>query len=370
MNALSANNGGGFGGHRYAYGCLVLGVAYLIAGGAAWGGDDDRSSHQRPPDRPQHCPLATPGGNDLAAGASNRITTCEVLRAIQLIKKGRIASLGRVYTDANNPPADKITPLLYGRTYSLEPIPLLDGFGTNRSIFFDDRIQGNIAQDGTQFDSLRHTGILHDADGKDWFNGLRPDQLGVENVRPIFTRGILIDVAGFKGRMLELEDDPITMADVRDTLRWQGLSERDITRGDAVLFNTGWSHMYELAERAKIEVVNGVPVKVPDTEAIAAWGRGEPGIGMEVANWLAEKEVVLVGSDNFAVEYLPVTVVGPNGEYAPVHAELISNQGIFLHENLDLSVLLKNRVYVFVYVFVPVPFAGASGSPGNPIAIW
>lgn len=357
MNTVSAKIGGGLSRHRYPYGCLGLGLlAYLVAVGAAWAGDDDRGPHHEAPGRPQHCPLATPGGNDLAAGASNRITTCEVLRAIQIIRKGRIASLGRVYTDAKNPPLDRITPLLFGRTYSLEPIPLLDGFGTNRGIFHDDRIQGNLAQIGTQFDGLRHAGTLDDPDGKDWFNGLQPDQLGVENVRPIFTRGILIDVAGFKGRMLEVGEE-ITMADVHDALRRQGLSSRVITRGDAVFFNTGWSHMYDLAEQGR-------------PEDVAAWGIGEPGIGLEVANWLAERQVVVLGSDNFAVEFVPEGLIWPDGAFDPVHTELIGNQGIFLHENLDFSVLLENGVYVFVYVFAPVPFAGASGSPGNPIAIW
>jgi kynurenine formamidase len=356
MNTLRAIGGRRISRRTWAHGCLGLGLAYLVAAGAAWAGDDDGTSHHEAPDRPQHCPLAAPGGNDLAAGASDRITTCEVLRAIQIIRKGRIASLGHVYTDAKNPPIDRITPLLFGRTYSLESLLDGQGIGSNRSIFHDDQIQGNLTQIGTQFDSLRHAGTLNDEDGKDWFNGLSPDQLGVENVRPLFTRGILIDIAGLKGRMLQVGEE-ITIADVHEALRRQGLSSRSITRGDAVLFNTGWSHMYDLAEQGR-------------PEDVAAWGAGEPGIGLEVANWLAEKQVVLVGSDNWAVEYLPVGHLYPDGRYAPVHAELLGNQGIFLHENLDFSVLLKNRVYVFVYVFVPVPFAGASGSPGSPIAIW
>ena len=52
---------------------------------------------------------------------------------------------------------------------------------------FDDYIQGNVAQIGTQFDRLSHAGTLNDVDGKHWFNGLQPNQIGVENVRPIFT---------------------------------------------------------------------------------------------------------------------------------------------------------------------------------------
>ena len=178
----------------------------------------------------------------------------------------------------------------------------------------------------------------------------------MENVRPLFSRGILIDIAGLKGRMLEVGEE-IMMADVHGALKRQGLTSRAITQGDAVFFNTGWGHMYDLAERGR-------------PEDVAAWGIGEPGIGLEVANWLAEREVVVVGSDTWAVEFVPRDLVWPDGAGFPMHGKLIGNQGIFLHENLDFSALLKNGVHVFVYVFVPVPFAGASGSAGNPIAIW
>ncbi|MCI0749764.1 MAG: cyclase family protein, partial [Nevskiales bacterium] len=208
MEALTTKSSGKPRHRRHGYSPLILSLACIVATGVAGA---------------QECLLATPGGNDLAAGASNRITTCEVLRAIRLVRQGRIASLGRVYSDANNSLDGTITPLLHNRTYSLQTIPFLNGLGTNQGIFHDDQIEGNLAQIGTQFDGLRHAGTLGDTDGQDWYNGLQPDQLGVENVRPIFTRGILIDVAGFKGRMLEAGEE-ITLADVQGALQRQGLS--------------------------------------------------------------------------------------------------------------------------------------------------
>jgi kynurenine formamidase len=44
-------------------------------------------------------------------------------------------------------------------------------------------------------------------------------------------------------------------------------------------------------------------------------------------------------------------------------------QGVYNHENLDLSALAKDKVYEFVYVFAPLRLKGATGSPGNPFAI-
>lgn len=53
----------------------------------------------------------------------------------------------------------------------------------------------------------------------------------------------------------------------------------------------------------------------------------------------------------------------------PVHQELLTRNGIFNHENLDLSELARDRIWEFAYIFVPVPLKGATGSPGSPIAV-
>jgi hypothetical protein len=38
-------------------------------------------------------------------------------------------------------------------------------------------------------------------------------------------------------------------------------------------------------------------------------------------------------------------------------------------ENLDLEALAADRVYEFAYIFSPLRLKGATGSPGNPIAV-
>ena len=38
-------------------------------------------------------------------------------------------------------------------------------------------------------------------------------------------------------------------------------------------------------------------------------------------------------------------------------------------ENLDLEQLAADEVYEFAFVFAPLRLKGATGSPGNPIAI-
>ena len=53
----------------------------------------------------------------------------------------------------------------------------------------------------------------------------------------------------------------------------------------------------------------------------------------------------------------------------PVHAELITKNGIVNHENLNFDELIAERKYQFVYIFSPVPLKGATGSAGSPMAV-
>ena len=43
--------------------------------------------------------------------------------------------------------------------------------------------------------------------------------------------------------------------------------------------------------------------------------------------------------------------------------------GVYHLENLDLEELAADGVYEFAFVFCPLNLKGATGSPGNPIAV-
>ena len=291
-------------------------------------------------------------GADDEAGASNHITPAKVLSAVSLITSGQVYELGRVYEQG--------MPLFGNRIYRLTipGSPTGGPFGENKTIFHDEMVSSEIGQVGTQFDGLGHIGRLKGGNSNDknkmiYYNGFTEGEiataeglikLGVEKIKPIITRGILIDVARLKGVMNA--GDEITLSDVIDALAAQGLSPDDIQAGDAVLFRTNWGRHWMV-----------------DNDA---FNNGEPGIGLEVADWLVSKNVTLVGADSWAVEVVP----NPNQNLAfPVHQTLLTDSGIFLHENLDLEALSSNEVYQFAYIYVRVPFKGATGSPGSPIAI-
>ncbi len=75
---------------------------------------------------------------------------------------------------------------------------------------------------------------------------------------------------------------------------------------------------------------------------------------------------MLVGSDTWATEVVP----NPNPDLQfPVHQLLIPRNGIYIFENLLTEELARDRVYEFAFFFAPLRLKGATGSPGNPLAI-
>lgn len=278
-------------------------------------------------------------------GAANRITPEKVLQARSLIRTGKIVSLGRTYEYG--------MPLPGKRHFSLtipgSPTGVAEG--DNKGVHHDEMFSGEIGQVGTQFDGLGHVGVR--MDGDDYFyNGFRLSdfgdafglkKLGIENVGPIFTRGVLIDVARQRKVERLKSGDVITRRDLEDALKAQGV---ELTAGDVVLIRTGHGKLW-----------------MKDN---ATYGAGEPGIGMEAGAWLVGRKVVVVGADTWAIEAVPHE--NPRRPFQ-VHQLLLVRNGVYNLENLDLEELARDRVYEFAFVFLPLPLKGATGSPGNPIAV-
>ena len=291
-------------------------------------------------------------GKDDQAGASNYMTPAKVLDTVKLIKDGRVYRIGRVYESS--------MPKFGERAFTLRipGTPTGGPFGANKLIYHDEFLATEIGQTGTQFDGLAHIGIQMGKDGDmnemRYYNGITEyemasaygmKKLGIEHVKPFFTRGHLFDVEAVKGKMMEAGEE-IKVADLRAALQKQNMQEADIKEGDAVFFNTGWGKLW----MKNNDKYNG----------------GEPGIGLEVAKWCVDKGVCLTGGDSWAVEVVP----NPDKNLAfAVHGELITKNGIFNHENLDFTGLIADRKYQFAYIFSPAPIKGATGSNGGPIAV-
>jgi kynurenine formamidase len=284
-------------------------------------------------------------GPDDQRGAANLQTPEKVLQAVGLIKSGRVYQLGHLYENGMPVPGNRHFSL------TIPGSPTNPPAGKNRIISHDELVSGEIGQVGTQFDGLGHVGArLGDDDY--FYNGFKRSEfgtaygltkLGVENVGVFFTRGILLDVAGLKGAGRLPIGYVITVEDVTNCLKADGLS---INAGDVVLLRTGHSQLW-----------------MKDN---AQYGKGEPGIGMEAARFLAGKQVSLIGADTWAIEVVP-----PQDPERPfeVHQFDLTRNGIYHLENLDLEQLAADKVHEFAFVFSPLRLKGATGSPGNPIAV-
>lgn len=286
------------------------------------------------------------------AGSSNHITPAKVLETVQGIRDGKVYKLGRPYEAG--------MPLFGARVFAVRipGAPTGGPFGDNRMIYNDEFVAAEIGQTGTQFDGLGHIGIQMGRDGDRnemrYYNGFTSTEvndayglkkLGVEKLKPLFTRGHLIDVMAVRGRMWDAGEE-ISLADVRAALQRQTMREEDIRPGDAIFFHTGWGSLW-----------------MRNNDRFNA---GEPGIGLEVARWVAEKDLCLTGADTWAVEVVP----NPDKALAfIVHAELQTKRGILNHENLVFDELIADRKYQFAYIFSPTPIKGATGSSGCPIAV-
>jgi kynurenine formamidase len=278
-------------------------------------------------------------GADDQRGAANRLTPAKVLEAKALIAKGTIYQLGRVYEAG--------IPMFGSRHYSIRIPQAFEMPGKNEGVFHDEVISGELGQIGTQFDGLGHLGI-----GELFYNGnqrrefAKPEgltRLGIENVGPIVTRGVLIDVARFKGVEQLPPTYEITAADLTGALQRQ---RTEVGAGDVVLIHTGWGSLW-MKDNAKFSAT-------------------APGIGLAAAELLVKEEVVVVGSDNWGLEVMP----NPDPDLsAPVHQLLLARNGIYIHENLATEALARDNVYEFAYIFTPLRLKGATGSPGSPIAL-
>jgi kynurenine formamidase len=291
----------------------------------------------RPPAPDERCP--SKWGADDQRGAANHVTPANVLRAVRLIRTGEIVELGRVLS------ADM--PLSGTRRFDLHTKRTDGPLGANKRMRNEEFVATELGQVGTQFDMFSHQGIdgsLYNCvpiEGTATRTGFT--RLGVENIGALFTRGVLVDIAGLKGvEMLEV-DHEISVAEIEAAMARQHVT---LEAGDAVLIHTGWGRLWGVDN--------------------AKYATRSPGIGVAAAEWLARKDVLLFGADTGPVEILP------NPDPAidlPVHQIALVVNGIFLLENLRLDQLAASHTYEFAFVVQPLKIKGGTGSTVAPIAI-
>jgi kynurenine formamidase len=268
-------------------------------------------------------------------GTLNLITPQEIKFAAKLVKAGKIYSLS-VPLDADGPQF----PMRHKTWKTTSLLNVGDGIG------FSDDVVIMHSHSGTHMDSLCHVWSDHQLyngfDVREHVTSFGSTRNGIEHVPAIVGRGILLDIAGWKGvRHLSL-GETISASDLD---RCAASQNTTIAAGDIVLVNTGWMNIF--------------------AQNRALFDSGEPRLDMSCIEWLHQHDISAVGADNQGVEV--ITTMPPAG--LPFHFAAIRDLGLYLLENLKLQPLADDKQYEFLFVTTPLPLTSAVGSPINPLAI-
>jgi len=268
-------------------------------------------------------------------GALNLITPEHIRRAAGLVKTGQVYSLAVPLTAEGPqwPPRHKTWQVT---TYHNDWEPHGGA---------DDIIMMH-SHSGTHLDALSHLWYEnqlyngYDAGKNISSEGARRNS--IDRVQSIVGRGVLLDVARWKGVPHLNLGEPIGAADLDQCAEAQNVR---VGAGDLVLVRTSWMQMFHR-----------------DREL---FNRGAPGLDETTLPWVKQHDIVLIGADNHGVEVMDK--IPPDD--VPLHRVAIRDLGIYLLEDLNLEALAADRVYEFLLVVAPLPLTGAVGSPVNPIAL-
>jgi kynurenine formamidase len=163
----------------------------------------------------------------------------------------------------------------------------------------------------------------------------------------IFTRGVLVDVAGVRDVDWLEPGEAVYPEDLEacETLHGSRVEE-----GDVLLLRTGYAK--KVRDRG------------PDDVAQA----GRAGWHASCLPWLRDRGVAAIGCDT-AQDAIPS---GYPGVRSPIHSVGIAKMGLWLLDNCDLEALRQTceRLgrWEFLFTLAPLRWVGATGSPANPLA--
>jgi kynurenine formamidase len=289
-------------------------------------------------------------------GALNLLTPEVVRAATGAARDGRVLSLSQPIRGSTSSAAPTTVPHLRGR-----PLPQhfmsVDGadyaagarpVGAGLSVA-DDAVVLSPHGTTTHLDALAHMWT-----GDQLYNGhpaarvrsYGATRCGVENVGGVVARGMLLDIAGLHG----LPHLPAEARISADELAACGSSVR---AGDVAVVRTGWPTVF-----------------ARDREEY--WS-GQPGLSYEAGLWLAERDVVMVASDNAAISGLNAAGGADEPLAEDLHLLFLWRHGIYLAEMLwleELSASVSSRGSAdFLFVAAPLQIEGGTGSPINPLAV-
>jgi kynurenine formamidase len=302
-------------------------------------------------------------GEEDKRGMLNYITPEMIVKAAGLVKQGKVYALGEeIHSDV----ARVITPARFG------PQVLQERDGYDRVRKNPEDFDPKTSQGAASYTIMHnHTGSHLDTfahiyrENKLYNNMPAPQPAGTvhgdaASVKFIVGRGVLLDVAKYKGMDPLPSNYWITLEDLQSTAKAQNV---EIQKGDILLIRTGWRKMWtEPGPDGRHDPMH------------TKWHQPEPGVGVDSIAFFNEREIVAIGADNAAVEWnFPAEAGYTKKAYGfmglPLHVEFLWNRGAYIMEILNLDELAADQAYEFLFVLGPLLFRGGIGVLINPIAL-
>jgi kynurenine formamidase len=295
-------------------------------------------------------------GADDEIGTFNLVTPEKVTAAARLVRRGAVFSLS-LPLDADGPMTGAL-----GRTNPVH-LMLQDGgdiaSGAQSAMaplgYTDDAVY-MVLQCATQWDALAHVFMdeqMYNGHGLGSVTSAGAEKCAITGMKDkIVTRGVLLDVARYKGKPWLDLSEPISDEDLAGCADSQGV---DVGEGDVVLVRTG-----------RLSLVRDR----------GSWGDEysgghAPGLGVSAAHFFCPRDVAAVATDTWGFEVQPNESLPEM--WQPLHAIMLANAGITIGEMFDLEALAEDcagdGVYEFMFVAPPLTISKAVGSPINPQAI-
>lgn len=296
-------------------------------------------------------------GDDDQVGSLNFLTNSEVLRGALSIKQGKVFTCGEVIGSAEGDPiwpgrvpASRVN-VRDKSHYSCGHFHAFPG-GVE---FADDQIT-MFLQGSTQFDALGHVWF----DDKMWNGYAATESIGGMNKasvlpiaeRGIVGRGVLLDMAAYKGKFALEKGDLLHLDDLLGAAKQQGIT---IKKHDILCLRIGFLQL-------RLQQTNDEFYK----------DFNEPGLtySPELVNWFHEMEIPALCTDTISNE----CELDPNvGVQIPLHCALMRNLGITFNEICNFEELAahchQDGQWDFLYVAAPLKVVGGTGAPVNVVAI-
>ncbi|MEL6234980.1 MAG: cyclase family protein [Pseudomonadota bacterium] len=286
-------------------------------------------------------------GPDDERGALNLLGPEKTLEAIQTVREGKTYSLALV----TGPDTPGYPPRYYKSMVMMPAQPGGITYGRNELRYMDEFVTAWPGV-GTHFDGFAHITrgdvLYNDKPLSEVFDDQGVKAFGVETIPPIVTRGVVLNVAGFRGvDMIDVVPGEtghlITVADLEGALAAAGT---DLRPGDAVMVHTGWLPLIESDPQKFISL--------------------SPGLTADAGSWLAQQGVAIVCTDQWATDAVPFE--DPEVVF-PVHQIFLVDYGVHHIQNCVSQELVDDGVTEFMFTLGVTRWKGLTQMNVHPIGI-